>query len=144
MIKSNTIATVRNKIRIFSILHRLRLQPGYRAGVGCLGLAGENIFSVFRICTKFWTRGFPLVMRSRKAGLPLATRTRKREPCPEVRIENDSDQKFSKSQFFHSFGNHFSPRFMFPCHCEPKIYFRFFEVCTYPSIHNFGLEASPL
>ena len=32
---------------------------------------------------------------------------------------------------------------MFPCHCEPIIYFRFFEVCTYPSIYNFGLEASP-
>ena len=29
-------------------------------------------------------------------------------------------------------------------HCEPKIFFRCFEVCTYPSIHNFGLEASPL
>ena len=34
--------------------------------------------------------------------------------------------------------------FMLPCHCKPKIYLRFFEVCTYPSIHNFGLEASPL
>ena len=33
---------------------------------------------------------------------------------------------------------------MLPCHCKPKIYLRFFEVCTYPSIHNFGLEASPL
>ena len=30
---------------------------------------------------------------------------------------------------------------MLPCHCKPKIYLRFFEVCTYPSIHNFGLEA---
>ena len=34
----------------------------------------------------------------------------------EVRIENDSDRKFSKSIFFQSFsGNHFSPRFMVPC-----------------------------
>ena len=29
---------------------------------------------------------------------------------------DDSDQKFSKSKYFHSFsGNHFSPRFMLPC-----------------------------
>ena len=34
----------------------------------------------------------------------------------EVRIENDSDRKFSKSIFFQSIsGNHFSPRFMVPC-----------------------------
>ena len=34
----------------------------------------------------------------------------------EVRIENDSDRKFSKSIFCQSFsGNHFSPRFMVPC-----------------------------
>ena len=32
---------------------------------------------------------------------------------------------------------------MLPCHCKPNIYLRFFEVCTYPSIHNFGHEASP-
>ena len=49
-------------------------------------LLAENIFSVFRsphlpLDTPFWTRGFPLVMRSRKAGFPFATRARKREPC---------------------------------------------------------------
>ena len=33
---------------------------------------------------------------------------------------------------------------MLPCHCKPKIYLRFIEVCTYPLIHNFGLEASAL
>ena len=38
--------------------------------------------------------------------------------------------RFFKSNLFIVFGNHFSPRFMLPCHCEPKIYFRFFEVCT--------------
>ena len=32
---------------------------------------------------------------------------------------------------------------MLPCHCKLKIYFRFFEVCTYPSIHNFVIEPSP-
>ena len=41
----------------------------------------------------------PLVMRSRKAGLRLATR-----PLHlEVRIENDSDQIFCESKFVHSF-----------------------------------------
>ena len=61
---------------------------------------------------RFWTPGFLLVMRSRKAGLPFATRARKRElSIHEVRIENDSDQKFSKTKFFQSFSeNHFYPR----------------------------------
>ena len=56
-------------------------------------------------------------MRSRKAGLPFATRARKRElSIREVRIENESDRKFSKSKLFRSFSeNHFSPRFMLPC-----------------------------
>ena len=59
----------------------------------------------------------PLVMRSRKAGLPFASRAWKRElSIQEVRIENDSDQKFSKSKFVLSFSeNHFFPRFMLPC-----------------------------
>ena len=47
---------------------------------------------------------FPPVMRSRKAGLPFATRARKRElSIQEIRIENDSDRKFSKSKFFQVF-----------------------------------------
>ena len=77
----------------------------------------------------------PLSNTSSEAGaLPL-----------EGRIENDSVRIFYKSKFVHCFfGIHFSPRFMLLCHCKPKIYLRFFEVCTYPSIHNFGHEASPL
>ena len=65
---------------------------------------------------RFRTRGFLLVMRSRKAGLPCATRARKQElSIQEGRIENDSDQKFSKTKFFQSFSeNHFFPRFMSP------------------------------
>ena len=52
-------------------------------------LLAENIFSVFRsphlpLNTAFWTRGFSLVMQSRKAGFPFATRARKREPCPQI------------------------------------------------------------
>ena len=55
-----------------------------------------------------------LVMRSRKAGLPIVTRARKRElSIWEVRIENESDRKFSKSKFFQSFSeNHFSTLFI--------------------------------
>ena len=66
--------------------------------------------------TQFWTRGFLLVMRSRKAGFPFATRARKRElSIQEGRIENDPDQKFSQTKFFQSFSeNHFFPRFMSP------------------------------
>ena len=48
---------------------------------------------------QFWTRGFPLVMRSRKAGLSLAV---KALPS-EVPIENDSHRKFSKSNILKVF-----------------------------------------
>ena len=85
-----------------------------------------------------------LVMRSRKAGLPFATRARKRElSIREVRIENESNRKFSKSKFFRSFSeNHFYPRFMLPCSLLAEIFFEF-KVRSHPSIHNFGLLASP-
>ena len=63
----------------------------------------------------------------------------------EIRIENDCDRIFFKSKIVHSFlKTTFSPRFLLPSHCKPKLYLRFFEVCTYPSIHNFRPEASPL
>ena len=49
--------------------------------------------------------------------LPLCNTSSEAGALPsEVRIENDSDRKFSKSIFFQSFsGNHFSPRIMVPC-----------------------------
>ena len=60
------------------------------------------------------------------------------------RIENDSDRTFSKSKFCSQFfENYFFPRFMLPCSLLAKNIFRFFEVHTYPSIHNSGLEVSP-
>ena len=70
-----------------------------------------------------------LVMRSRKAGLPFATRARKWElSIREVRIENESDRQFSKSTFFGSFSeNHFSPRFMLPCSLLAENIFLFFQ-----------------
>ena len=49
--------------------------------------------------------------------LPLCNTSSEAGALPsEVRIENDSDRKFSKSNIFQSFsGNHFCPRFMVPC-----------------------------
>ena len=44
-----------------------------------------------------------------------------------TRTENILSQKIS-----YFFEKQFSPRFMLPCHCKPKIYLRFFEVCTNP------------
>ena len=54
---------------------------------------------------------------SSEGRLPLCNTSSEAGALPsEVRIENDSDRKFSKSIFFQSFsGNHFSPRFMVPC-----------------------------
>ena len=56
-------------------------------------LLAENIFSVSRsphlpLDTPFWTRCFPLVIHSQKAGFPFATRAQKREPCPQISNAN--------------------------------------------------------
>ena len=61
-------------------------QPLLSTFHGTLFIISRKYFSVFRsphlpLDTPFWTRCFPLVMRSRKAGFPFATRARKREPC---------------------------------------------------------------
>ena len=72
--------------------------------------------------------------------LPLCnTRSEARALPSEVRIENDSDRKFSKSNIFQSFsGNHFCPRFTFmvPCSLSAENILRFFEVRTYHSINQ--------
>ena len=76
---------------------------------GTLFIISRKYFSVFRgphlpLDTPFWTRCFPLVMQSRKAGFPFAARASEAGALPsEVRIENDSDRKFSKSIFFKHF-----------------------------------------
>ena len=102
-------------------------------------LWAENIFSVFRsmhvpLDTQFWTWGFTLVMLSRKEGLTFATRARKRELCLYSYLLQVCFIVFLE-------GNHPSPRFMLPCSLWAENIFRFFEVCNYPSIHNFGLKA---
>ena len=68
-----------------------------------LSLSAENIFTVFRslhlpLDTHFWTRGFLLVMRSRKAGLPLATQARKRELCPKRYVSRMTRTEYFLSQ----------------------------------------------
>ena len=64
--------------------------------------------------TPFWTRCFPACNAISEGRLPLCNTSSEAGALPsEVRIENDSDRKFSKSIFFQSFsGNHFSPRLL--------------------------------
>ena len=70
-------------------------------------LLAENIFSVFRsphlpLDTPFWTRGFPLVMQSRKVGFPFATRARKREPCLHRYVSRMTrTENFLENTFLH-------------------------------------------
>ena len=61
-----------------------------------------------------WTRGLPLVMQSRKADIPLATRARKRQLCLYRFVSRMTRTENFISQIFLSFfyGNHFSPRYM--------------------------------
>ena len=61
-------------------------KPLFSTFHGTLFIISRIYFSVFRrphlpLDTPFWTRCFPLVMQSRKAGFPFATRARKREHC---------------------------------------------------------------
>ena len=91
---------------------------------------------------------FPLVMQSRKAGFPFATRARKREPCLQryvsrmTRTENVKSQLFSKFFWKPLFSTFYGTLFII----SRKYFFGFSKSAlrTYPSIHHFGLEASPL
>ena len=111
-------------------------------------LWAKDIFSIFevRIFPSIYDFGlegsFLYCDLGRQAS--LATRARKRElSIQEGRIENDSDQKFSKTKFFQSFSeNHFFPRFMSPWSLWAKDIFSIFEVRIFPSIYDFGLEGS--
>ena len=65
----------------------------------------RKYFSVFRslylpLDTQFWTRGFPLVMRSWKTDLPLATRARERELCLYRYVSRMTLTEKNVSQFF--------------------------------------------
>ena len=72
---------------------------------GTLFIISRKYFSVFRsphlpLDTPFWTRCFPLVMQSRKAGFPFATRARKREPCLQRYVSRMTRTENFRSQFF--------------------------------------------
>ena len=71
--------------------------------------------------------------------LPLCNTSSEAGALPsEVRFENDSDRKFSKSIFFQSFsGNHFSPRFMVRCSLlAENVFFGFLKSAPTPRYIN--------
>ena len=75
---------------------------------GTLFIISRKYFSVFRgphlpLDTPFWTRCFPLVMQSRKAGFPFAARARKREPCLQKYVSRMTRTENFLSQFFSRF-----------------------------------------
>ena len=75
---------------------------------GTLFIISRKYFSVFRgphlpLDTPFWTRCFPLVMQSRKAGFPFAARARKREPCLQRYVSRMTRTENFLSQFFSKF-----------------------------------------
>ena len=122
---------------------------------GTLFIISRKYFSVFRgphlpLDTPFWTRCFPLVMQSRKAGFPFAARARKREPCFQRYVSRMTRTENFKVNFFQTFsGNHFSPRFMVPCSLLAENIFSVFRSPHSAPTHRYTildsrLEASPL
>ena len=83
-------------------------KPLFSTIFGTLFIISRKYVSVFRsphlpLDTPFWTRGFPLVMRSRKAGFPFATRAGKREPCLQRYVSRMTRTENFLSQFFSKF-----------------------------------------
>ena len=92
--------------------------------VSCYPVHSKPNISVFQslhlpLYTQFWTRGFPLVMRSRKAGLALATRAWKRELCTYRYV-----LRMTRTEKMETTVLHIS---CYTVHCEPKIFFGFSE-----------------
>ena len=99
-------------------------EPLFSTFHGTLFIISRKYFSVFRsphllLDTPFWTRCFPLVMQSRKAGFPFAARARKQEPCLQRYVSRMTRTENFRSQFFFKVFLEttflFSPRFMVPC-----------------------------
>ena len=113
-------------------------------------LWAESIFLVFRslhlpLDTQFWTWGFPHVMQSRKADLPLATRARKRERCLRGTYRDWFGSKILSQFFFVVFsGNHFFPRFMLPCSLWAENVFLVFRSLHVPLDTQFWTRGFPL
>ena len=96
-------------------------------------LLAENIFRFSRSAlTPRYTildSMFPPCDAISEGRLPLCSTSSDAGALPsEVRIENDSDRKFSKSIFFQKFsGNHFYPRFMVRCSLLAENFFSVFR-----------------
>ena len=78
--------------------------------------------------------------------LPLCSTSSDAGALPsEVRIENDSDRKFSKSIFFQKFsGNHFYPRFMVRCSLLAENIFSVFRSPHSAPTHRYTILDSRL
>ena len=119
---------------------------------GTLFIISRKYFSVFRgphlpLDTPFWTRCFPLVMQSRKAGFPfaLAARARKREPCFQRYVSRMTRTENFLSQFFQTFsGNHFYPRFMVRCSLLAENIFSVFRSLHSAPTHRYTILDSRL
>ena len=78
-------------------------------------------------------------------GLPLHnTRSEAGAPPLEVRIENDSDRKFSKSKFKVFLETTFVHVSCYPDHYEPKIFFSVFRSPHIPFDTRFWTRGAPL
>ena len=113
---------------------------------GTLFIISRKYFSVFRgphlpLDTPFWTRCFPLVMQSRKAGFPFAARARMREPCLQRYVSRmtRTEKKFQKFS-----GNHFYPRFMVRCSLLAENIFSVFRSPHSAPTHRYTILDSRL
>ena len=113
---------------------------------GTLFIISRKYLSVFRgphlpLDSPFWTRCFPLVMQSRKAGFPFAARARKREPWLQRYVSRMTRTENFLSQFS---GNHFYPRFMVRCSLLAENIFSVFRSPHSAPTHRYTILDSRL
>ena len=118
---------------------------------GTLFIISRKYFSVFRgphlpLDTPFWTRCFPVVMQSRKAGFPFAARARKREFCLQRYVSRMTrTENVLRQFFFQKFsGNHFYPRFMVRCSLLAENIFSVFRSPHSAPTHRYTILDSRL
>ena len=117
---------------------------------GTLFIISRKYFSVFRgphlpLDTPFWTRCFPLVMQSRKAGFPFAARARKREPCLQRYVSRMTQTENFLSQFFSNiFLKPLYPRFMVRCSLLAENIFSVFRSPHSAPTHRYTILDSRL
>ena len=129
MIKSNTRATVRNKIRIFSILSYIGCDNsrGYREGSGLSGPCRRKF--IFDISKSLLTPRYTILdsmfppCNAISQGRPLLSNTSSEAGAlPASRMTRN--EYFLSQHFFIVFWKPLFSTF----HCEPRTFFRFFEV----------------